>query len=220
VPSFVAAEKPLTDWLKPIADKPGDFRSINVGHDKDVDLVPFYRLHRRTYSIYWDLFTGPEWKKHLETIATEKERQRKLEAASISFVQPGNMQAEKDANQQGESTTINRVAGRAGRRAAKWFSYDLAVDQNHPLKIFVTYHSEEAQKRTFEVLVDGQRIGEQTIERHRPGDASGKFFDVEYPIQADLLKGKQKVTVRFQPTGNSETASAFIVRIIRADAER
>ena len=218
--SFVAAEKPLTDWLKPIADKPGDFHSINVGQDKDVDLVPFYRLHRRTYSIYWDLFTGPEWEKHNEAIAAERERQRKLEAASVSFVQPGDTQAEKDANQQGESSSINRVAGRAGRRAAKWFSYDLKVEPNHPLKLFVTYHSEEAQKRTFEILVDGQRIGEQTIERHRPGDASGKFFDVEYAIPAELLKGKETATVRFQPVGNSETATAFVIRVIRADVER
>src|SRR5262249_39212639 len=68
-PSFVAADKPLTDWLKPVADKSGDFHTVGVGRDRDVELVPFYRLQRRTYSIYWDLFTDSEWTKHNEAIA-------------------------------------------------------------------------------------------------------------------------------------------------------
>jgi len=28
-----------------------------------VDFVPFYRLHRRTYGVYWDLYTPAEWEK-------------------------------------------------------------------------------------------------------------------------------------------------------------
>src|ERR1043165_1541721 len=50
VPVLVT-DRPLTEWLKPVADKPGNFRSTGVGRDlsgkeKDVDLVPFYRLHQ------------------------------------------------------------------------------------------------------------------------------------------------------------------------------
>jgi len=59
-PVFVAAERPVTEWLKPVADKPGQFRTEGVGREKDVDFVPFYRLHRRTYGVYWDLFTPAE----------------------------------------------------------------------------------------------------------------------------------------------------------------
>src|SRR6185436_8602878 len=63
IPSLVAAERPPAEWLKPVAGKPGNFRSENVGRDSDVELVPFYRLHRRTYSVYFDLFTPAEWEK-------------------------------------------------------------------------------------------------------------------------------------------------------------
>ena len=63
-------------------------------------------------------------------------------------------------------------------------------------------------------------MGEQTIERHRPGSSSGSFFDVEYPVPQDLVKGKQKVTVRFQAKGGDETGSVFGIRLIRADADR
>ena len=63
VPVFVAAEQPLTAWLKPVADQPGAFQSAGVGresdHDRphDVTFVPFYRLHERAYSLYCDLYT-------------------------------------------------------------------------------------------------------------------------------------------------------------------
>ena len=217
VPALVAAERPLTDWLKPVSDKPGNFRSDGVGRGQDVELMPFYRLHRRAYSVYWDLFTPAEWEKKAADIAAEQERQRKREAATISFAQPGEMQPERDFNQQGEETAPVTVAGRRGRSAKKWFSFDLPADPERPMTLIVTYHGEERQTRTHEILVDGARVGEQTIERHRPGSNSKSFFDVEYAIPTDLAKGKQKVTVRFQATGGNETAAVFGIRFIRAD---
>ncbi len=62
-PVLVAAERPLAQWLKPAPGKPGCFRTDGVGKERDVDLVPFYRLHRRTYAIYWDLVTPAESRK-------------------------------------------------------------------------------------------------------------------------------------------------------------
>ena len=56
----------------------------------------------------------------------------------------------------------------------------------------MTYHGEERQTRTFEILVDGARVGEQTIERHRPGSPTKSFFDVEYAIPADLGEASRK----------------------------
>jgi len=217
VPALVAAERPLTDWLKPVPGKPGNFRSDGVGREQDVELMPFYRLHRRVYSVYWDLFTPAEWEKKAAEIAAEQERRRKREAATVSFAQPGETQRERDFNQQGEETTPGAAAGRRGRSAKKWFSFDMPVDAERPMALIVTYHGEERQTRTFEILVDGSRVGEQTIERHRPGSPTKNFFDVEYAIPADLTRGKQKVTVRFQATGGNETATVFGIRIIRAN---
>ncbi|MGH9939870.1 MAG: beta-L-arabinofuranosidase domain-containing protein, partial [Blastocatellia bacterium] len=218
IPSFVAAERPLADWIKAATDKPGNFRTTGVGREQDVELMPFYRLHRRAYSVYFDLFTPAEWEKKAAALLAERERQRKLEAATVAFVeQPGEVYFERDFNQQGEETTPARIGGRPGRSARKWFSFDLPVDPAHPMKLIATYHGEERATRTFEILVDGARVGEQQIERHRPGSSTKSFFDVEYAIPAELVKGKQKVTVRFQATGGNETAGVFGVRLVRVD---
>lgn len=217
IPSLIAAERPVSEWIKAATDKPGNFRTAGVGREQDVELVPFYRLHRRTYSVYFDLFTPAEWEKKAAELLAARERQQKLEAATVAFVQPGEMQPERDFNQQGEETQPVRTAGRAGRSARKWFSFDLPVDPAHPLKLIATYHGEERANRSFEILVDGVRVGEQKIERHRPGSPTKRFFDVEYAIPAEVVKGKQKVTVRFQATGGNETAGVFGVRLVRAE---
>ncbi len=219
-PALVAAGRPLTDWLKPVPGRPGLFRSQGVGRERDVELAPFYRLHHRTYSAYWNLFTPSEWEKKTAEIEAERERQRRLEAATVGFAQPGAMQPGADFNQQGEETSPASIAGRKGLSAKRWISFDLPVDPAHPLALITTYHSEERGERTFEILVDGVKVGEQKIAGYRPGSSSGSFFDVEYAIPQELIKDKQKVTVRFQATGGKEVASIFGVRIIRADAQR
>lgn len=217
IPALVAADRTPSAWIKAVADKPGAFRTAGAGREQDVDLVPFYRLHRRTYSVYFDLFTPAEWEKKAAALLAEREQQRKLEAATIAYVEAGEVYFERDFNQQGEETQPLRHQGRPGRSARKWFSYDIPVNAAVPLKLIATYHGEERATRTFEILVDGTRIGEQRIERHRPGSATKQFFDVEYAIPAEAVQGKQKVTVRFQATGGNETAGVFGVRIIRAD---
>ena len=220
--SFVSENKPPADWLQAIADKPGNFTAVGrllEGGTKEITLVPFYRLHRREYTIYWDTYTAEQWLKKTATMAAEQKQQAQLEAATVAFVQPGDPQKEKAFNQQGEDTTPDRFLGRTARRSKKWFSYDLPVSPR-ALTLVVTYHSEERSKRAFEILVDGQRVGEQTIERSGPGSAAGKFFDVEYRIPADLLTGKTKITVRFAAKGGNEIAAVYGVRVIRADADR
>jgi hypothetical protein len=84
------------------------------------------------------------------------------------------------------------------------------------MALVVTYYSDEWRKRTFEILVDGERVGEQVVEKGGPP----RFFDVEYAVPEALVRGKKSVTVRFQSTKGSEIAAVFGVRMIRADAER
>ena len=122
------------------------------------------------------------------------------------------MQPERNFNQQGEESEPVRVAGRAGRRGKKWFSFDMPVDAGQPMKLVVTYNSDEWRTRTFDILLDGQRLASQKVERQLPG----RFYDVEYDIPTLRVQGKQKVTVRFEATGGSEIAAIFGIRFVRA----
>jgi DUF1680 family protein len=218
-PVLVAAALPVDNWLKPVAGKPGEFRTIDVGSGTNIDFVPFYQLPRRRYAIYWDVFTPQEWKKKSEAYNTEQARKAKLEAATVAFAQPGQMQAERDFNEQGEETTPFQLEGRYGRRGTKWFSFDLPVEADHPMALIVTYSNEARRNGSFNVLVDGTKIGEQPTERRSP-EQEIRFSDVEYPLPASLISGKTKVSVRFHATGGQEISGVFGVRTIRTDAAR
>ena len=80
----------------------------------------------------------------------------------------------------------------------------------------MTYNRDERATRTFEILVDGTKVGETRVARRSPQEKEA-FFDVDYAIPADLVAAKQKVTVRIQGTLGSETATVYGIRILRAD---
>jgi hypothetical protein len=142
-----------------------------------------------------------------------------LEAATIGFAQTGQMQAERDSNQQGEGSSPVRVEERFGRSATSWFSLDLPVDPARPLTLIVTYSNENRGASSCDVLVDGKKVGEQTGLRRSP-EQEIRFFDIEYKLAADLLADKKKVTVRFEATGGRPTPSVFAIRTVRSDMER
>ena len=221
IPVFVAAEQPVDQWVKSVPDQPGHFRITGVGRDSlgadlgvEADLVPFYRLHRRAYAIYFDLFTPAEWEEKKAEYVAEQERLRRLEKATVAYAQPGEMQPERDFNFQGpEDTRTVRIMGRAGRRGRSWFSFDLPVEPNHPMALVVTYYSDDRIRgqAVFDILVDGQRVGHQEMARSRPP----RFFDVVYMIDPGIVKGKKKVTVRFEATEGNTLATVFGIRMIR-----
>lgn len=222
LPSLVDADKPVTEWLQPVPDNLGVFRTVGAGRNRagetsEVEFVPFYRLHKRTYSVYWDLYTNDGWARKIDELNAERARQQKLEAATIVFLQPGDPEKEKAFSPKSEESGPERVLGRVGRRSRKWFSYELPVDPAKPMALVVTLNPEERARRRFEILVDGQRVGEGSIERFPPGSPTGRFYDVDYKIPAAFVRDKQKVTIRFQATGGNETATVFGIRMVRAE---
>ncbi|WLT30954.1 glycoside hydrolase family 127 protein [Geothrix sp. PMB-07] len=219
VPVLVAAERPLDQWIKPVPGKLGQFRTEGAGNPHEVDLVPFFQLHRRSYAVYFDLFTPKEWQARSAEYAAAAERQRRLQLATVAYAQPGEMQPERDFNFKGEGLILEemrRIQGRPFRHAKQWFSFDLPVDATHPTAVVLTYFQDEWRKRTFRILVDGQKVADEVIER----GGIPHFFDREYAVPQALVQGKKSVTVRIEATPDSETPAIFGVRTIRADAQR
>jgi Uncharacterized protein conserved in bacteria len=222
-PLLIAGGRPITEWLKPVEGKPGTFRTSGVGRnpdatgaEHDVELVPFYRLHRRIYTTYWDIPTEGDWSTQKATLVAEAERLRRLEAATVRFVRPGNTASEKTFGYTGATdATPQQMNWPRGPSARTWFSYVLPVTDGKPMAIVATYYT--ADRRTtpadFEILVDGVKVAEEKVGMTDPG----RFYDVTYPIPAAMVAGKQGVTVRFQARDRSQVAAVYGVRMVRAD---
>jgi DUF1680 family protein len=216
----IVGDGDISNWLKPVSGaEAGTFvttgKSPTGGPDTQVTFIPFFRMHNTTYGIYWDVMNTSEFQKHSTQLASDQEKQQKLQAATVAFAQPGLMQMERDFNYAAGEESAPITEPRAGRRAATWMSFDMPVDESHPMALVVTYRNDEPAARKFAVEVDGKTIKEESLERAAP--QAFNFVDKEYAIPAELVKGKQKVTVKFQADDGSEVARVFGIRMVRAD---
>ncbi|MDQ3804505.1 MAG: glycoside hydrolase family 127 protein [Acidobacteriota bacterium] len=213
VPVMVTGNRPLAEWVRPVEGRPTTFRTAGAGRPRDVTLYPFYRMHGRRYSVYWDLFTPQQWVLREAEYKAELERARRLEARTVDFAQPGEMQPERDHNMRGERTEAGEHQGRKWRHARDggWVSFDLKVLPGEPVSLVCTYWGGEAGPRTFDILVDGARVATQSLQNDRPG----QFFDVAYPLPEELTRGKEKITVRFQARPGNTAGGLYGLRVVR-----
>ena len=125
----------------------------------------------------------------------------------------GEMQPERDHNlKASEKSYTSDALGRRGREARNggFISFDMTVLADTPSSLLCSYIGDD-QNRGFDLLVDGVKIGTQELK----GGATGRFFDVAYPIPNELLKGKSKVVVTVQGHPGKTAGRVFGCRIIR-----
>ncbi|MBE7500837.1 MAG: glycoside hydrolase family 127 protein [Verrucomicrobiales bacterium] len=215
VPVFLTDGKPVDEWVRPASAAASTFRTEGVGRPRDVELTPFYRLHDRRYTVYLDVFTAAEFEQREAELRAEREREARLAARTVDVLRIGEMQPERDHKLTGENTGAGEAFGRKWRHATDggWFAFELGVLPDEPVELLCTYWgSDGGGHREFDILVDGTRIATQRLEQNRP-DA---FFDVAYPVPADLTRGKTRVTVRFQARPQKWAGGVFGVRMVKA----
>jgi photosystem II stability/assembly factor-like uncharacterized protein len=131
--------------------------------------------------------------------ASEAARKKLLAERTIDSVAIGNEADEGKHNFQGNQSKTGPWVDRVWRDARRggWFSYDLKVLPDQPMTLVCTYWGGDTRK-TFDILVDGQKIATQALTGSKPGN----FLDVDYQLPAELTRGKNKVTVKFEAPPN------------------
>ena len=208
-PWFAVESDDPGSWIRPVAGKSLEFRTC--GQATDVTLVPLARLFGECFAVYWDILRkgSPE---HQSRLAADQ-RRKDIEARTIDAVEIGQRASESTHAQAGERTETGGGGGRWWRHAAAggWFGYRLKVLSDQPAVLCCTYWGGDVPPRKFDLLVDGARIATQDLNRNKPGE----FFDVEYAIPAQLTRGKQNVTVRFQAHPGNIAGGLFGLRVLK-----
>jgi hypothetical protein len=212
-PVLLTDDHTVSDWLKPVANHPMTFEMKGVGKPFDPIMKPFYQTYDQHYSVYFDFFTNADWAARQTAYETEKKRQKEIEENTIDNFRIGEMQPERDHNlKASEKSYVDEALGRTGReaRAENYFSFEMKIMQGVTNNLMFTYIGDD-KDRKFDVLVDGTKIA--TVDW--PGGVAGKFYDVLYPIPADLIKDKTKITVRIEANYNKTAGRIFGCRIVR-----
>ncbi|HKR22739.1 MAG TPA: DUF6805 domain-containing protein, partial [Pyrinomonadaceae bacterium] len=88
---------------------------------------------------------------------------------------------------------------------------DLKVIPDQPVAVVCSYWGSETGQRTFDILADGIKVATQSLGNDKPGE----FFDVTYAIPAEVTRGKNKITVRFQAHPDNTAGGFYGVRVIK-----
>jgi uncharacterized protein len=213
VPVLVNEGRPVGAWLKRLGDKPLAFHTENVGRPRDVPLKPFYAAHDIPATVYWDEFSESQWAKRQAEYEAERQRRAELEARTVDVLAMGEMQPERDHKVEGEKTGDGEFNNRKFRHAwdGGWFSCELAVPASGPAEMVVDYWGGETGAREFDVQVEGKTIATTKLQM----DAPGRFWDKVYPLPAELIAGKEKITVRFQAKPGNYAGGVFGLRIVK-----
>jgi len=212
VPILMVTTDNPADWVEPVEGKKNEFVTHEIGNPRDVVLKPFYRTHERRYSVYLDLFTEQEWNQKQEEYRIALERKREIEEMTIDFVQPGEMQPERDHNFQGERTSAGVFNGRKNRETrGGWFSFDLAVYKGQPMGLAVEYWGGFPGSKTFDILVNDNLIKTENISNIKDGE----YVDITYDIPDEITFDKTVVTVKFKAHEGHMAGPVFGVRTIK-----
>jgi DUF1680 family protein len=217
VPALVAGSpaEALTR-LKP-AGGPLAFSMEGLGRPHDFELRPFFRLADRRYSVYFDILTESAWTERRARAEAEAGRvSADLAARTVDAVTAGVGAEEATHGLEETRSDTYWFEGRRCRsaRGGGSFGYALKLPAAGPAAVRVAYWGGEDRRHLFEVLVEGEVVGTQSLFDDRPGEV----YPVEYPIPERLRHGRESVRVTFRPAPGSSTGVVYDVRVVRPAA--
>ncbi|MBN2138826.1 MAG: family 43 glycosylhydrolase [Sedimentisphaerales bacterium] len=208
-PLIVDADS-VTDCVKPVPGKRLTFTTI--AGEKRITLVPYHKLFDQRYAIYWRVLRkgSPE---HKARIVAEKKRKAML-ARTVDTVLIAVPESERAHNLKAEQSKTGEHGGLNWRDAAPggWFSYEFKVLGDRAMTLLCTFWGSDVG-RTFDIMADGKKIAAVTLNNNVPGE----FFEQQYDLPFELMRGKDKVTVKFQGRQGSLTGGLFGCAMLKDD---
>ena len=206
----------IANQLKPIPGKPLHFTlGTKMENAIQNELQPFFEIHDSRYMMYWLALTESSYNDYLAKLAKEEQERQELEARTVDKVQPGEQQPETDHKMEtdrSQTGNTNDVFWRDARDG-HYFSYLMQTGGHTDLKLRLKYWGVgEWKSHEFDIFVDDVLV--QSVNN------TGKYriseFKYEnYPIPADLLKGKTQVRVKFVAKPRKQIGEIYGVRLVK-----
>ena len=216
IPVLIGDVRSVTSKIAPVDGAELRFVSHELGQPHDVTLIPFYQIVDQRYTVYWTVMSPAEWDRRKAGIAAAEARRSDIDRRTIDAVNVSDAQSERDHGYESQSATEGYFEGRRTREArGGWFSYQLKIVPDQPITLVCGYRGSEGRRRTFDVLVDGEKIATESLEYHPT-----EQLDREYPIPDTITYGKDRVTVKLQAQGQATAGALIDVRTVAGPPAR
>ena len=184
-----------------------------------LSLMPFYLIHHQRYMCYWYQQTAENYAQ--SDMAKSEAAMEALQQRTIDFVAPGEQQSEagheynySSDSHAGEYNGEHYRDARAGGHIQYTLSNNSGIDEG--LSIMLRFTAAD-RGRHATLTIDGQQVADIVISGQVRTEGSGRFFNMEFPIPAELAKGKKQFVVRLAASGNSLCPGLYYVRLLKSD---
>lgn len=213
-PALVGSD--LIGSFQPVSATEAVYVSKGSGRPGDMTFRPFYAQYERRTAVYFNRYSDAEWAQAQVAYRAEQARLKDIANRSVDVMHLGEMQPERDHNLQtgGNSyPVVYRARNGRDARTGGFFSFEMKMtkdgkNDSGPLVLQATYWGSEFN-RSFTIEIDGTVIAHERLSGRQPG----AWIDVDYPIPYELTRGKQKVTVKFNPQEGKSAGPVFGVRL-------
>ena len=197
----------IANQLQSIAGKPLHFNlTTKMVNEIRNELMPFFELHDSRYMMYWLAL--------LTNLAKQEQERQALEARTTDKVQPGEQQPESDHFMETDNSTVGNTNDVFFRdaRDGHYFSYLMQTGGKTDLSLRLKYWGVGDWKNPeFDIFVDDALVTTvNLVGKYR----TSQFKFEEYPIPAELLKGKKQVRVKFVAKPHKQVGEIYEVRLI------
>lgn len=173
----------------------------------DLRLQPFHTIHDARYMMYWMNVEGERWEAIRAELQAAEDARLALEARTIDYVVTGTQQSEADHYLQSSGSNSGSYQGEYYRDGQQ-FGYILSTGGcTEGVTLMARYWGGDSN-RTFDIYVANQLIATETLK-----GGKNEFVNVEYPVPANLLRGKRSVRVRFQAHQGSIAGGLYYLRL-------
>ena len=218
-PVFVSDDPDFADRIERV---PGDelrFRftgKAGLPGLESTELIPFFRLHRSRYVVYWPYSTSEALVARRAAATAEEAARLALERLTIDRVAPGEQQPEAEHDFAGADTEAGVNSGRHWRHAAGWFGYTLRDPRGEARYLRIDYWGADAG-RTFTIELNGIIVAEVTS----TGEHGAEFVSVDYPLDDVVRAAGDGGThrLRFVAGEDSIAGGIYGVRLLRGVPE-
>ena len=189
---------------------------------KQLTLRPFYQIHHARYMCYWYQQTEENFAQ--SDMAQSEAANEALAARTLDFVAPGEQQSEAghEYNYSSDSSTGEyNTEHYRDARANGYIQYTLYNEQQVSERLSVMFRFNLADRgRKATLTIDGVQVADITIPTTAKGSDANGFYNVEYPIPANLITDaqgevKKKFVVRLTASPTTLCPGIYYVRLLK-----
>lgn len=189
---------------------------------KQLELRPFYDIHHARYMCYWYQQTAENYAN--SDIAASEAANEALLKRTLDFVAPGEQQSEAGHEYSYSSTSSTGSYNSEHYRDAQrngYIQYTLYNNEGIKDKLSILCRFTTADKgRMATLYVDGTAIADITIPSSYAGAEGNGFYNIEYPIPANLMidkdgNAKKKFVVKLQASATTLCPGLYFIRLMK-----